>query len=146
MRVLERLGNDRVVMIIGVAIGIARGTNYTFLPGISDLSGHLLLLDDYIPVWSLGAVWYFAGLLSLCAIFIKRLRPHAYGMLIGLAALSAITFLASWILGFSPSGFVSFASYSAKVVMIYLLARTPSYDEQTIRLIDAEIAEGEKHP
>ena len=146
MRVLERLGNDRVVMIIGVAIGIARGTNYTFLPGISDLSGHLLLLDDYIPVWSLGAVWYLAGLLSLCAIFIERLRPLAYGILIGLAALSAIVFLASWILGFSPSGFVSFASYAAKVVMIYLLARTPSYDEQTTRLIDAEIAEGETHP
>lgn len=146
MRILERLGNDRVVMIIGVAIGIARGTNYTFLPGISDLSGHLLLLDDYIPVWTLGAVWYLAGLLSLCAIFIKRLLPLAYGILIGLAALSAIVFLASWVLGFSPAGFVSFASYAAKVVLIYLLARTPSYDEQTSRLIDAEIAEGEAHP
>lgn len=141
MRILERMGNDRVVMILGVLIGLARGTNYIFLPGQSDLTGHLLVVNGYMPVWSLGLVWYVAGILSLCALFVRRLLPLAYGVLIGMASLSALLFFSSWILGYSPSGFVSTVSYIAKAVMIYLLARTPQYDARAHSLIESEIAE-----
>lgn len=141
MRILERMGNDRVVMILGALMGLARGTNYIFLPGQSDLTGHLLVVNGYIPVWSLGLVWYVAGTLSLCALFTRRLLPLAYGVLISLATLSALLFFSSWVLGYSPSGFVSTASYIAKAVTIYLLARTPQYDARAHSLIESEIAE-----
>lgn len=126
MAIVKHLGNDRVVMIVCFLIGMARGTNYSFQPGNSDLVGHMILLDDYVPVWTFGALWYVAGLLALAGLFLRALRPWVYGLFIGLASLSALTFVASWLIGFSPSGFVSAMSYGGKAVFLYLLGRTPS--------------------
>lgn len=141
MDLLQRLGNDRVVMILGVLIGLARGTNYVFLPGISDLTGHLILVNGYVPVWALGALWYFAGAFSLLALFWKRLVPLAYGVLITLATMSALLFLASWIFGFSPGGFTSAASYVAKATLLYIVARTPQVGEDVQEILTAETGE-----
>lgn len=139
MRIIERLGADRVVMILCAAVGMARGTMYTFLPGASDLSGHMILLDDYIPVLAYGLIWYLCGFVAMAGLFIRKVVPVVYGMFIGLSTLWTVVFLASWIVGFSPNGFVSSVSYAGKAIMLYLLARNPHIEPSVVSLTDEEL-------
>ena len=114
---VSRIGNDRVVMILCALLGIARGTAYILQPALTDIAGHYLLLDRYVPMEIYGTLWYTASIAAIVGIFSKRLVPLVYGVYIGLFVLWTLIFLAAWVLGLSPIGFSSVATYLMMTVL-----------------------------
>ena len=131
---VSRIGNDRVVMILCALLGIARGTAYILQPALTDIAGHYLLLDRYVPMEIYGTLWYTASIAAIVGIFSKRLVPLVYGVYIGLFVLWTLIFLAAWVLGLSPTGFSSVATYLMMTVLTYLVARVPDIEPEVIQL------------
>lgn len=141
---LSRIGNDRVVMILCAFMGITRGTAYTFQPGLTDISGHYALLDQYVPVEVYGALWYCAGVAAFVGIFKRTLVPAIYGVYIGLVALWTLVFLASWVTGVSPTGFSSVATYATITGLLYLVARAPDIEPEITYMSDEDLHRHER--
>lgn len=109
------------LLIMG-AVGLARAWSY-LEPGLDQAPTQLAFVDDLIPLSTYAFVWIVVGLGCLHSIVWKPALPYAVGLFVGMHALWALSFLASWVWLDSSRAWVSAISYVALAGMGAVIAR-----------------------
>lgn len=68
-------------------------------------------LESLLPMTAWAWVWLIIGIACIVAIWQRRIMPTAVGMIVGLNAAWALSFIAIWAVGESSRGYVSALGY-----------------------------------